>query len=325
MTAVNKLRNLKRMAAYYYNKWLIFIAFYRRYSRYSFTANRCVCFEQYEALIRKLYHSIEKGLSYKERRLGFGKDNIKTLISLLEKYVRDGYPIEADVYRSALCNLQEYVALHGEEHLPLIREIADAYRRLPGAPDASGGTASITREAIDQALKLDFDAFSGSRHSVREFSGDAVEVERILRAVEMAQRTPSVCNRQGWKVRLIADKGVMAAVLKNQNGNRGFGIGIDKLLIVTTDLRYFNRDREQYQAFVDGGLYSMNLLYGLHYQGLASISLSAALTPGQEKNVRKLAGIGDSEVLILFIGVGMYRETFNVPRSTRKKANVTIV
>ncbi len=64
----------------------------------------------------------------------------------------------------------------------------------------------------------------------------------------------------GWKTVIITNKDGIQRILENPNGNKGFGNEIDKLLILTSDMRYFNWDREVFQPFIDGGMYAMSVI-----------------------------------------------------------------
>ena len=68
----------------------------------------------------------------------------------------------------------------------------------------------------------------------------------------------------------------------------------------------------------------MNLLYGLHYNGLATIPLSASLTDTQESAIRQELDITESENFILIIGVGNYSVSCKIPKSTRRSPKVRI-
>jgi nitroreductase len=321
---MNILRMIKKMTIQFVNKRRIFTAYFKRYSKYSISPNHKYNYIQYEAEIIRRYHGIEKGLSYRNFSAGFGKANILCLIGLLKEYEKNGYSLESECYRTALSNIQQYI-LRNKSEKHDVSEIETAYNSLVGIPNTYGGVVQIEKNVILNKIHSEFNDFCSSRHSIREFSGESVNIEKIYKALEMAQGTPSACNRQGWKAYLIIDKANVNTVLENQNGNRGFGNNIDKLILVTADLQCFNQDREQYQAYIDGGMYAMNLLYCLHYQEIATIPLSASLTPVQEKNVRSIVGINDSEILILFIGTGTYTTQCFVPKSKRKKPNIQVV
>lgn len=212
-------------------------------------------------------------------------------------------------------------AEHGVENKELSKRIS----ALPGKKNEAGGAIKFVPLSSEELSKANYKELVETRHSIRHFSDKPVELERVENAVKLAQYTPSACNRQGWKTYIVNDKAVLREVLKNQNGNRGFGQEFDKLLVVVGDLRCFNRDREVFQVYIDGGMYAMRVLDSLYYERIASVPLSASLTKEQEENVRKLLKLDPAEVLIMFIGIGNYPDECQTTRSERKPAEYTVI
>jgi len=99
------------------------------------------------------------------------------------------------------------------------------------------------------------------------FSDRPVKQEIVKRAVSLALKTPSVCNRQAWFVYHIDDQSIIGRCLELQNGNSGFGHKIQSLLIIASDLKAFDTGGERYQHWIDGGMFSMSLVYALHPWG----------------------------------------------------------
>lgn len=297
---------------------------YRKsFERYSFVDGECSSPEQFEASITRLYHTIEKGLSYENYRAGFGKDNIEKLVFSLEQYISKGYDTSAFFYETALSSLLAYVKKnreHGYEDAQLEVRIM----KLPGKANDLGGTILVFPPIHPE--RFTYAQLVTSRHSIRHFSDVPVDIELLKDAIKLAQHTPSACNRQGWKTRIVVDKEKIKTILGNQNGNRGFGHALDKLLIVTADLRAQQKSRELFQAFIDGGMYAESVLNSLYCKGIGSVPLSASLTPEQEKNVRSVVKMDEAELLILFIGVGNYPEGASLTtRSARKPAEIEII
>ena len=85
----------------------------KKYQAYTFSGNTCSSYQQYEAQITKLYHAVEKGLSYRNYRAGFGKDNIENLIGLMRCYAEE-YDVTAHFYETALSVLYAYVQKNKE-------------------------------------------------------------------------------------------------------------------------------------------------------------------------------------------------------------------
>ena len=297
---------------------LIMDRYEQKRERYCYVDCECKSVQQYEASITRLYHTVEKGLSYLEYRPGFGKDQIEKLIITLDQYSGQ-YDTNTFFYRTALCCLYEYVKKNREYGYE-DKELEDKIACLPGEANIHGGSISFTPMNLEEASLAPFDRIMKSRHSIRHFSSEPVDISNVKQAISLAQYTPSACNRQGWKTRIICDKGRMKKVLENQNGNRGFGDEIDKLLVITADLRYFQKNREVFQAFIDGGMYAESILNSLYFYNIASVPLSASLTNEQEKNVRSILGMDSAEVLILFIGIGNYPDICITTKSARKPA-----
>lgn len=257
-------------------------------------------------------------MSYLDYRPGFGKDQIEKLIITLGQY-SDQYDTNTFFYRTALCCLHEYVKKNREYGYE-DKELEDKIACLPGEANMHGGAISFTPMSTEEASSAPIDRIMKSRHSIRHFSSEPVDISIVEQAICLAQYTPSACNRQGWKTRIICDKDRIKNVLDNQNGNRGFGNEIDKLLVITADLRYFQKNREVFQAFIDGGMYAESILNSLYFYGIASVPLSASLTNKQEENVRSILGMDSAEVLILFVGIGNYPDICITTKSARKPA-----
>lgn len=293
------------------------IKHYCSFKKWAFKINKkCKDNTQYEAVITRWYHTIEKGLAYENYRPGFGRDSILGMISVMNTYIFEGGNCDADFYKTAIDVLDKYVEKNRRfQHID--EDIESKIKALKGTGNDKGGIFEFVPTTEENLLKLSYEAFVKDRHSMRHFSNEPVAMERIEKALDIAQFTPSACNRQGWNCHVIEGKELIAQVLRYQNGNRGFGEEIDKLLLVTADLRFFNYDRELFQAYVDGGMYAMSVINGLHSQHIATIPLSAALSVKQEKNIRKILNLDSSEVFILFIGAGNYPDHCQTTKSER--------
>lgn len=297
--------------------------YYKNFQDYSFVDGKCRDLEQYDASITRLYHTIEKGLSYTDFRAGFGKNNIELLLDSLEQYSNKGFDTSYFFYETSLSCLKEYIRKN-KEHGYVDPNLEERINRLPGKANESGGTITVCAPTHPDILT--YEQLVTSRHSIRHFSNIPVDIELLKKSIMLAQYTPSACNRQGWKTRIIANKDKINTILANQNGNRGFGQEFDKLLIVTADLRTQQKSREIFQAFIDGGMYAESILNCLYCKGIGSVPLSASLTPEQEKNVRNAIGIDVAEVFILFIGVGNYPDgEFLTTKSERKPIEIEVV
>ena len=305
----------------------VFNTYKKLFYKYSYIDNKCETKEQFEASITRLYHTLEKGMAYQNYRPAFGKDNVDLLINSLEQYAKK-YSVDTFFYETALSCLNAYIEKN-RKYGVVDLDLEERVHSLPGKANNYGGTMSIKPYSRDELSKMNYECIIKSRHSLRHFSSRPVEMEVLIDVLKLAQFTPSACNRQGWKTKIIQDKPLIKEILLYQNGNRGFGHEFDKLLIVTSDLQYFQRGREAFQAFIDGGMYAESVLNALFYYGIAAVPLSASLTEIQETRVRQLANLKESEILILFIGVGNYPEdginACSTTKSKRKPVSVEII
>lgn len=301
----------------------VLLDYYNRYRNNAFRIGNCKNARQYEACILRLYHTVEKGLSYEDYRAGFGKQNISMLLDALEKYSAV-YGYDSEVYRTSLDVLYQYIDKN-KKYGYSDKQLETRIFALPGVPNDKGGTTSFEPLTEAELQQANYKEFFEKRHSMRHFAAEPVEMKKILEALKIAQYTPSACNRQGWKSYVVSDKAKVKQVLENQNGNRGFGQEIDKLLLITADLRCFNMDREVFQAFIDGGMYAMSVINSLYYCHIATIPLSASLLPQQEENIRKYLNVDPAEIFILFIGMGSYPDKCQTTKSDRHDPIYTII
>ena len=176
-----------------------------------------------------------------------------------------------------------------------------------------------------QKSKIDLTEFFACRYSIRNFTDEEVDYNLIEQAIRMAQKTPSVCNRQSSKVYIFRNEEDRQLVLSYQNGNRGFGHLVNKVLIVTSDLQNFVSVGERNQCWIDGGMYAMSVVYALHSLGLGTCCLNWSVEYEVDRRLRKAANIPDSEAVIMMIAVGHIPEQLSVAQSPRKSIEEVMV
>lgn len=249
------------------------------------------------------YHIIEKGLSMPNRRLGFGGERLAYLIDKCSSYYNE-YGMDSQL-AYALSIIKEYDVLHKTEgyklDLELQCKIDSLLNRFPNSIPAVQHV--FTKDQYFSKTNAPFDEFSASRHSMRHFGG-CVTIEQIEQAVDLAKNAPSACNKQPVRVYVISEENKKKIVLDMQQGNRGFGQNIDKVLIITTQFSGCTRFSERYMPFMDAGIFSMNLLYSLHFYHIGAIPLVWLNSKTRDRALRELVGIPEREIPALVIGVG---------------------
>ncbi|MDA9830236.1 nitroreductase family protein [Akkermansiaceae bacterium] len=274
------------------------------------------------AFVVMLYHSLEKGLALKNPRPGFGREKAEMLIDQLE-YL-DQVERKDSRYFSGLMVIQrwlEWNQQHGKDFPDLAARVDDI-DLTAAAEDTQwriGGVSTIRREDIVDAIQQGPTSFMGSRHSIRQFSDEPVDIELIKEAIHLAQTSPSLCNRQSAHVYVISRGELMTKAMECQGGNRGFGEQVDKLLVITSELGCFLSVGERNQCWVEGGLFAMALILGLHSKGLGTCCLNWAKEPTEDREIHDLVGIPDDQRVVMMIAVGSLPEEFRITHSPRRR------
>lgn len=274
-----------------------------------------------ETRIMFCVHQIEKGLTHDDFRAGFGKGALRGLAESMAALRRaDARYADNVVYRQALSALHAYRKRHetiGYDVSSLEAMFPEGVRESIGsAPvDLSGGLV------IDAASKtgnrdVDFRSLAEHRFAIREYSSRPVDETQLIEAVEIAMKTPSVCNRQSSRVYVILDPRKIKELLDLQGGLHGYPMP-PALMFVTSDIRAFMNFAERNEPFVDGGLFSMSLLYALEYVGLAACPLNAMFDEDKARRTREVLGVPDWELPVMYISIGHFPEHAQVCRSSR--------
>ncbi|NTV70815.1 MAG: nitroreductase family protein [Azonexaceae bacterium] len=273
-----------------------------------------------EAKIIKAYHRVEKGLSLADPRPGFGKDAVQTVLDGVEQYVqRFG---QNHTTHRALNTLKEYVRFNSANNAD-VAWVEARLQRLGNSigSENAGGTRRVTRDEIAAAANIDLKDFFNSRYSIRQFTSQAVDDDLLTQAVQMAKKTPSVCNRESGCVFVVSDQEQKARLLSLQNGNRGFGDQADRVLVITSRLDAFLTVGERYQCWIDGGLFAMSLIYALHSLGLGSCCLNWSVEPEADQAMKQLPGIPKGHAIIMLLAVGHIPAELLVAQSPRRPLN----
>ncbi len=271
--------------------------------------------EKLQAIIIRYSHNIEKGLSLPVPRPLFGGLHINNLLRYCRLYrAAHGEDEITDIAHGVL---GAYVQFHEHKRvngpiLDVIREyLAQVQRPILSK---KGGVAPRETIAGDREQLL---AFMRSRRSVRNYVEQPVPVPVLMEAARTAASAPAVCNRQFGRVWYSEDREIINRMLDIQGGARGFKETIPTILLVTADLSAYVGN-ERYQGWIDGGLFSMNLVLGLHAQGVSSCCLNWSKTRHQDRDMRALVPIAQSESIIMLIAAGYAAPGAVVPLSTRR-------
>jgi nitroreductase len=284
--------------------------------------------KKHEAIITRISHGIEKAFSLPNVRLFFGVENCIQLISELEVYYKIyGYN---ELIQASIDVLVHYKNFHSDHQstssIDVFSLVDDLIVKIPEyrSDRKIGGTLKISKKKIEAMnRKNDFRLFCHMRYSVRDFQFKFVSENLVNEAIEIAIKTPSVCNRQAWKVYLYRDDNAQE-ILKYQNGSASFKTSIQTVVLITGTLTSFSNN-ERNQVFIDGGLFSMSLIYAFHSLSLGVCPLNTAYLAKDEALLHDKMKIPNSEVPIMMLAIGHLKDEFLVAKSRRKQVKEILV
>ena len=173
--------------------------------------------------LRILTHTIEKGMALPRIRKGFGKEKIKKILELMDKYIsiqNSEYDQEAFDYAYAI--LEKYIDNAAENECDISFIDLNKYQNYKKNQIEYCGTEIFdSQKLLSQIDSMNFEEFAKNRHSVRDFAVGTVDESIIRKAVELAQTAPSACNRQSTRVHYIQNRDICKNVLDLQGGAKG--------------------------------------------------------------------------------------------------------
>lgn len=287
-----------------------------------------------KTIILLLSHALEKGLSFENRRPGFGVEKAIDLLDNISRYLSLYHHDWVTDLGTGV--LQEYLAenILPSEH-PTALRISEFLERNKTKYDAdlkfSGGTkrpSTGVLESIRRGEVVGFDEIMKQRASFRQFGDSVIPREDIMNAVALALHSPSMCNRQTTRIYSFTSKEVMASILSTQLGDQGWCLNSSNLFVVTGKLSMVGGYYERNQILVDGGMFCMSFVLSLQSFGYVSTCKMGIRHPLGDSRLRKIAKIDNDEELIMLILAGSFpdqkKESVRVPRSVRMPAESVI-
>ena len=299
------------------------LCYWKLIRKYNASVNTDLDKVKMEYTLLRETHVVEKGLSMKNPKLGFGKKKVFDLLNRLDLYI-ERYGDDSKFITKSMSTIMSYLIYTKETgvDIDLLYNLFNQIKNKHSIEikNEDGGYLTVNKDEILQQTKVSFFDFLKSRHSIRYFLDQKVDRNTIRTGLEIAQRTPSACNRQGWHTHVYQGD-LSIALAKWQGGCNGFDDEIRNSILVTADLKAF-LDHEVFQAYIDGGMYAMNLINSLHSLGLGTMPLSCGFRLEKLKQLRNF-GIPSNEIPILLIGFGYLPEKVKIAVSSRKNIEET--
>ncbi len=262
-------------------------------------------------------HALEKGMTSRIPRR-FGVNKIKEIINCLDLYDKNGWQKDF-AYNLGYSILVEYEKFYNKQGWVDAKEYKIVKNKIKNiSPQVKSGTIDITKEMFIDDTKIDYDKFLSSRRAFREFSNKKILESDIKKAIKMATKTPTACNRQMIKVYYVDTPSLREKVMKFSHGFTGFRRETVNMIVVTYDESSLCDPAEIMQGYFNAGLFSMNFINALHSLGIGSCFLEYINSYKEEAEMKQLLGIPKNEKVAVMIAVGYYPDSSVVPCSTRK-------
>ncbi|MDU1846680.1 MAG: nitroreductase family protein [Niallia nealsonii] len=258
--------------------------------------------------LRRNIHRIEKGLLMKPRKdtfaIRFIEETMNNFIFLLNENNR---VINNSQLKWAYDVLDEYYKVVGEH--PIIDKQKSIFYNLEIEKNITEEELRYIpyKRNLEYQSEISFEGLkrlSTVRRSVRWFSNEPVDRNKIDKALEIATLSPSACNRQPYRYLIINDKDLLKKVVKLPSGTAGFGHNIPCLIAVIGDLSAYPFERDRHLIYIDSSLSVMSFLYGLEVQELSSCVLNWPDIEKYEKKLEREINLKKYERVIMFIAVG---------------------
>ncbi len=275
------------------------------YARYNIVGLRTPDKERLISQILLISHSLEKGMCFINKKSNWGEAKAKNLLCLINKYEHYG---RDEYYRLGLNVLYKYLLDKDSSKEKVlvdgIKAITTKYKTLL-SPKEYGVRRVGECKAFDKKQIIEF--FS-TRASVRFYKEENVSTDDIINAYEIAKLTPTACNRQTCKVYVYKDETIKKQILDNQLGDQGWAGKAPVLFVITADLSRFCGTYEHSQALIDGGLFAMNFVWGLHLNHIASCFKMFIREHHLQKRFQQICDIPENEIPIVLVLGGYYKE-----------------
>lgn len=297
---VNKIRKFQNNIKLVYCFWSDF-NYYRKHNLS--TGNKCK--DQLRARIMLTMHQLEKGMSFTDSTRVFGGQKADILVDMINNFI-DTYEKD-ELCKVAINVLNEYRKhIHRTKDRVILAKIdCLCNKHLVDIAEGIAGVKKISEPTSFDGAEMEY--FFSSRSSVRDYSAAPITKEEVESALRIASFTPSACNRQAARVHHIQSKETIQKLMDNQLGSQGWCNKATSCFVVTVNECYFGGGYERSQGLIDGGLYAMNFVWGLHLNHIASCFKMYIRYPKIDKEFRRISNISENELPIVLIMAGHYK------------------
>lgn len=271
--------------------------------------------------LRRNIHRLEKGLIMRPR---------KDVFAL--KYIGETMDAFATVFPADSGNAERTEEL--EWFVSVLTEYFDAIEpskatdkhkaAFDGALSASRFACGEQRAPYQRSespeLATSFDDLSAlykRRRSVRWFEDRPAPRDLVDKAITAALQSPSACNRQPFKFRVIDSGDAVEKITSIPMGTRGYAENVPMIVVVVGQLDAYFSERDRHLIYIDSGLVGMSFILALETLGLGSCVINWPDIEEKERQMSKALSLTRWERPVMLIAVGYPDPTGGIPYSQK--------
>lgn len=268
--------------------------------------------------LRRNIHRLEKALTHRPLRTPFASRYLAVTLRDYETLAQvNRYDASIDGLVWARSVLVEVLGVLGDE---------DTLAALPEVSISEAPSAERTANQLrpyrrgDRAMvDAPMAAVMTSRRSTRWFLQKPVDREIVEKCVLLASEAPSACNRQPFRIDLVAERELKQRIVDLAPGTSGFGNQIPLIGCVVGDFSAFEQPRDRRLPYIDGSLFAMQLMLALESHDYASCPINWPELPSIDSTSRRLLNLNKWEKIIMLMAIGIPDPDGFVPGSPKRQ------
>jgi nitroreductase len=149
------------------------------------------------------------------------------------------------------------------------------------------------------------------RRSVRKFTDEIPDINKIERLIDAAKCAPTACNQQGLKYIVIYDTDTKKKVAETISGGKQFAHTAPVILIVVADKRGYRLSEERFTPYQDAAAAIQNILLTAEFLGFGACwcTYTSYSSISEESGIRKLLNIPDWRLICGAVAIGYPSQT----------------
>ena len=277
--------------------------------------------ERLSSNVIRLTHAIEKGLCVSNPRKGYGKEKINELFKTIERISEiDPSFVNSTHYLMAYDALREYVEWHQEQQYSddLVQKVSEWVNkkndiRMLMPIGRFGGTQINAKKDFNVSAIEDL---FNNRHSCRTYLDEEIDHALLEKAISLANRYPSACNRQAVRLHIVNH--CRKDCIEHWFGDKkGFWNDAKEFIMICAKVSSYVPDEYQ-QYEVSAGIYIGYLTLALQTYGIGYCVIQREVMNTDDFRLfaTKLC-IPKDEQLICLVACGLEPNEYRVPISHR--------